>query len=63
MVWLNTHIFALTMNTLYQLLKDFDGTKAKSIDELTQSFGVIAERVLYGATFQSMTALRYTLMK
>ena len=28
------HIFALTMNTLYQLLKDFDGTKAKSIDEL-----------------------------
>ena len=22
------------MNTLYQLLKDFDGTKAKSIDEL-----------------------------
>ena len=51
------------MNTLYQLLKDFDGTKAKSIDELTQSFGVIAQRVLYGATFQSMTALRYTLMK
>ena len=39
------------MNTLYQLLKDFDGTKAKSIDELTQSFGVIAQRVLYGGHF------------
>ena len=37
------------MNNLYKLLKEFDGTKAKSIDELTQSFGVIAERVLYGA--------------
>ena len=39
------------MNTLYQLLKDFDGTKAKSIDELTQSFEVIAQRVLYGGHF------------
>lgn len=32
-------------------MKDFDGTKAKSIDELTQSFGVIAQRVLYGGHF------------
>lgn len=40
------------MKTLLQLLKDFDGTKAKTIDELTQEFKIIANRVLFGGHFE-----------
>lgn len=45
-------IFASVMDTLYQLLQDFDGTKATSVDDLTLAFGVIANHVLNGGHFE-----------
>lgn len=45
-------IFALDMKTLLQLLKDFDGTKATSVDDLTGQFKEIATRVLFGGHFE-----------
>lgn len=40
------------MKTLLTLLKEFDGTKAATVDDLTRDFKEIARRVLYGGHFE-----------